>query len=428
MRRRLAFCRWFLGLVVFAAAPTLWAQVPRFSVGAITITNVGPQAASDSLIRGNIRVKEGEGYSRNAIDDDVRNLYATGFFSDVRVVEERRLDKVNLTYILQGKLKLTDLQFSGNKKYSTGKLKKKVTSKLGEPIDERKLFTDKDAILKMYQKAGLSETKVEYKIIPDERAGRGTVIYEIAEAPKIKLEDVYFDGASAFTQKKLRSKVKTRRWWWMSWITGSGKIKKDVLEDDKEKLAEFYRGEGYIDFDLKKVEIENRGPKKAAIHFEVSEGRQYKVGSVAVTNVTLFPTNEVVSKLKMGGGHNVHAQGLDPGLRGDAGPLRDEGIHRREDRCAAHPEHSKRDDGSHLRRDRGGPDPDREDRDQGQHQDQGPRHPPGVVGGAGRSLRHGQGQAQQAKAGRLELLRPGGGAAGADSRHQGQPQPCHCRE
>ena len=55
------------------------------------------------------------------------------------------------------------------------------------------------------QKAGLSETKVEYKIIPDERAGRGTVIYEIAEAPKIKLEDVYFDGASAFTQKKLRS-------------------------------------------------------------------------------------------------------------------------------------------------------------------------------------------------------------------------------
>jgi len=48
-----------LGLLLFAAAPTLWAQVPRvpLQIGQIVVTNIGPAMASDSLGRANIRVK-----------------------------------------------------------------------------------------------------------------------------------------------------------------------------------------------------------------------------------------------------------------------------------------------------------------------------------------------------------------------------------
>ena len=105
--------------------------------------------------------------------------------------------------------------------------------------------------------------------------------------------DVEFDGATAFKQKKLRKEVKTRRHWMFSWITGSGYIKDEVLEEDFEKLREFYRDNGYIDFEFREVhegtnfyngvQFLHPSPNKVIVRFLVSEGTKYKVGSVKFT-------------------------------------------------------------------------------------------------------------------------------------------------
>ena len=42
---------------------------------------MGPPAASDELVRANIRVKVGDTYTRTGVDDDVRTLYSTGLFT-----------------------------------------------------------------------------------------------------------------------------------------------------------------------------------------------------------------------------------------------------------------------------------------------------------------------------------------------------------
>jgi outer membrane protein assembly factor BamA len=47
-----------------------------------------------------------------------------------------------LTYIVQVRPRMTEIKLEGNKKVSDSKLKKKITVKVGEPLDEQKLFTD----------------------------------------------------------------------------------------------------------------------------------------------------------------------------------------------------------------------------------------------------------------------------------------------
>lgn len=255
---------------------------------------MGPPAASDELIRANIRVKVGDTYTRTGVDDDVRTLYATGLFYNIRVVEERSVDGISLIYVVQGKPILTDLRIEGNKKYSNKKILRKVTSKIGEPLDDRKLFADAQEIQKMYQKAGHQKTQVKYRTEIDENSGRGKVTFDIAEAPKVRIERVDFVGAEAFSQKKLRKVIKTRRRWMFSWLTGSGVLKDDQFEEDKEKLAEFYRDEGYIDFELKDVQFDYPDPGHMIIRLLISEGRQYKVGSVSFKGNELFPTEQIV--------------------------------------------------------------------------------------------------------------------------------------
>jgi outer membrane protein insertion porin family len=286
------------------------AQFQR-KVISITVSNVGPQVVSESLVRANIRVKEGDSYNRNSVDDDVRNLYATGYFHNVQVREQLSVDGISLLYLVQPRLKITEILFTGNKKYSTARLMKKVTVKVGEPLDDLKLFNDAQEIKKLYEKAGYPKTKVEAVPIPDERSGRASVTFEITESPKIRISDVAFEGAEAFTQRKLRRQLKTRRHWWLSWLTQSGVLKEDQFEDDKEKLIEFYREAGYIDFELKEVKQIPKGPRKVELRLVISEGSQYKVGAVDFKGVTLFTTNQVAEKLKMGVGETFTPKGLN---------------------------------------------------------------------------------------------------------------------
>ena len=317
------------GLVLFFALLTpARGQFSSAKISKIDIKHVGPASVSDEFIRANIRVKVGDPYLRAGIDDDVRNLYATGLFYNIRVAPpEVTPNGVVLTYVVQGKPRLTEIQFRGNKRFSDAKLRKKLSSKIGEPLDERKLFTDGQEIQKMYQKAGYPRTEVKPVSNVIEESGRATATFEITESPKVKIVEVDFVGAKAFSQRKLRKVMKTRRHWMFSWITGSGFLKDEQFEDDLEKLKEFYRDNGYIDFEIKEyapgvpVQFLNPTPRTMIIRFTIYEGSQYKVGSVKFTGNKIFTLAQITNGVRFvqaikPGKHVIFGQSTNAGWFG----------------------------------------------------------------------------------------------------------------
>jgi outer membrane protein insertion porin family len=229
------------------------------TVSKIEIRHVGPPAVSDSLARANIRIKEGDPYRPTAVDDDEKNLYATGYFYNIAVEKVPDEKGVKLVYKLQGNPQITDIKFVGNSKIKKKKLLKKVKSKVGEPMDETKLFTDTEEVRKVYEKAGYQKTTVRNTLSIDEAIGKATVTFEITEAPKVIIQEIRFDGAAQLTKKEikqLKKTLKTRRHWMFSWITGSGVIKEEEFTDDKDRIKDFYQEKGFIDFDLKDVQYD----------------------------------------------------------------------------------------------------------------------------------------------------------------------------
>jgi outer membrane protein insertion porin family len=303
---------WAIAVALFCFLPSVFPQAPA-RVAKINVRHVGPPAVSDELIRANIRVKPGDSYSKVNVDDDVRNLYTTGYFYNIRVNEELTREGLVLTYVVQGKPKLTDIKFQGNKKFNNKKLVKKVKSKIGEPLDEHRLFTDSQEIQKMYQKAGYQKTQAKYVLNTDENAGRGTVTFEIQEAAKVRIVDVEFVGAQAFSQRKLRKVIKTRRHWMFSWLTGSGTLKDEQFEDDKDKLGDFYRNEGYIDFEIKDIKFDYATPNRLRLRFVIDEGKRYKVGKVEFKGNKLFSTDEILKGLRRREGPKIKT-GLSMGV------------------------------------------------------------------------------------------------------------------
>ena len=76
------------------------------------------------------------------LDATLKNLYATGYFYNISVAQEPTDKGIKLVYSLQGNPVLTEIKFVGNTKFKNAKLLKKVTSKIGQSLDDRKLFTD----------------------------------------------------------------------------------------------------------------------------------------------------------------------------------------------------------------------------------------------------------------------------------------------
>ena len=288
------FFRLFGVWLLIGCASVAWAQMGGTKIDRVDIKYAGPATISEQFIRSHIRTKAGDIYRPNVTEDDIKGLYATEQFYNIRVSLDQADDGgVVLTYVVQANPRLTDIKIEGNNKLSNSKIRKKITAKVGQPLDQQKLFTDSQEIQKLYEKYGYAGTQIKPVVNIDEPAGRGTVTFEIVETPKIKIREVDFIGAAAFPQKTLRKEIKTRRRWMFSWITGSGVFKEDDFDDDRNQLVEFYHNHGYLDFEIKDAKLDHPKTNTMVIRFYVYEGRQYKVGSVAFTGNKLFNAEDI---------------------------------------------------------------------------------------------------------------------------------------
>jgi outer membrane protein insertion porin family len=67
------------GVLVLASAPSAEAAVIR------SVQVRGAQRTGEEAVRSNLTIRPGVSFSNNDIDESVRKLYATGYFSDVRI-------------------------------------------------------------------------------------------------------------------------------------------------------------------------------------------------------------------------------------------------------------------------------------------------------------------------------------------------------
>jgi len=152
------------------------------TVAKIIVTRIKqPQTLSEELIRQNISVKVGDNFDQVAVDRDVRDLYAIGFFHNLRVSKNNSEAGIILNYLVHEKPRLTTINFAGNTKFRETDLATILTSKVGGSLDERALFSDSQMIQERYVKSGFGNAKVKYSTKVNEDLGEGEATFEITE-------------------------------------------------------------------------------------------------------------------------------------------------------------------------------------------------------------------------------------------------------
>jgi outer membrane protein insertion porin family len=271
----------------------------------------GPKSVSKSVILANMRTTVGQPYSAAGVEEDVRNLYATGFFTNLRIQDEPLADGVKVIVIVVPKAIIKEIVVNGAKQIKEKRVRKETKAKVGDYLSEQQISTDADKIKEYYQNKGYDRVTVSYKIDVNEEFGRAVVTYNIKEGERAYVTDVEFVGNSVLTTKELRKQMKTRKKNFFSWINKSGLYKDDQFKEDLKKLRDYYQSKGYIDMEVKDVQMKYPEKDKMTVIITVFEGIQYHVGKISIEGNTIFTRDQIYAKFNMKDGSIYSPQGLE---------------------------------------------------------------------------------------------------------------------
>ncbi len=259
----------------------------------IDIQFIGPKTVAKSVILSNMRTSVGQVYSAASVEEDIRNLYATGFFTNLAIKDEPLGDGVKVNVIVQPKPLVKEIVIKGAGRIKESRVKKEVKSKLGEPLSEQQVSTDADKIKDMYLAKGYNQIQVSYKIDTNEEFGRSVVTFIISEGDRAYVTEVDFVGNQQLTTKELRKIMKTRKKNLLSFINKSGLFKEEDFHQDLDDLRTYYNSKGYIDMTVKDVKYDYPSKGEMKVTITVFEGIQYTVGKVDFTGNVIYSKQDL---------------------------------------------------------------------------------------------------------------------------------------
>ena len=279
-------------------------------VRAIEVQYAGASTISKEKILANMRTRVGRPYSEQIVEEDIRNLYNTGNISNVRIFGEPLTDGVKVIVVLQSKSQITELHIQGATKIKEASIKKKISAKVGDVLNEASLETDKQKIIDLYSGKGFNEVEVTYTVNVNERTGTASVIFTVNEGGKSKIRAVRFEGNTSVKKVELAKVLKTQHKGLMQLFSPTaGKLNADLLEEDVAAIKDLYQSKGFIDVVVAAPRIE-RNNGKVDVVFSITEGPKYHVGKVTYNGAKVLTVDEISKKAKIKPGAVYSPQGV----------------------------------------------------------------------------------------------------------------------
>ncbi len=264
----------------------------------VKINVTGNERIDTGFVMKSVKTKEGDQYSLDKIREDMKNIYKTGFFSDVQIdVQDSDKGKI-VTFIVIERPPIKAIFVSGNKQIKTSDIRDKVKIKTGTVLNTEKIKESMDEIKKHYASKGFYATKVSYEIDYEE-GYQATLKFFIEEPEKAYVKKIAFTGNKVFKDKTLKDYMKTKEKGFLSWFTGSGILDEEALEDDRKNIEAYYFDNGYVRamVGIPVVKLSD-DQKSITITLPVEEGKLYKVGSIEFTGDVLFTQQQFLGNMK----------------------------------------------------------------------------------------------------------------------------------
>jgi outer membrane protein insertion porin family len=261
------------------------------------ITVAGNKRIEVDAIERYINTKPGDAYVPSRLSSDLKSIYSMGYFEDIRIESKDTPFGKAITFYVQEKPTIRRIEFKGNNVYDDKEIEEALNIKSGSILNIFSIQKNLIRIEDLYKEKNYHNVTVDYEVKELEN-NQGDLLFLVKEGKKIKIEKIAFEGNAVYTEKELKKLIKTNEKGFWSWLTNSGELEKDVLNQDTIKLRNFYHNSGFIQAKIAEPIVEYQ-EHMISIKFKIDEGPKFKVGKVSVAGDLIFPEIELMEKLKI---------------------------------------------------------------------------------------------------------------------------------
>lgn len=266
-------------LIAAAAAfalPSALAVTP-FEIKDIRIEGI--QRTDPGTVFAALPFRIGDTYNDDKGAAALRALFATGLFSDVRIVIDGQVPVV----IVEERPIIATVNFIGLKEFDKDPLLKSLKDAgIGEglPFDKALIDRAEQEIKRQYLSRSLYGAEVVTTVTPIER-NRVNVTFTMNEGDAAKIKDIRIVGATAFSESTLLGLFDLTTGGWFTWYSKSDRYSRAKLNADLETLRAYYLNRGYLEFGIESTQV-TISPDKQDITITISirEGQPYTVTAV----------------------------------------------------------------------------------------------------------------------------------------------------
>ncbi|MFB9240807.1 outer membrane protein assembly factor BamA [Massilia antarctica] len=287
------FRRSLIGAAVLALCAGQALAVNPFVVKDIRVEGI--QRTEAGTVFSYLPVRVGETFNDEKSIAAIKALYATGFFKDVRLEEEKGV----LVVLVEERPAIATVDFTGTKEFEKDVLVKAL-KEIG--VGETKIF-DKASVdraeqelKRQYLSHGLYGVKITTTVTPIER-NRVTVMFNVDEGEVARIKQISIVGNKTFSDKDLREVLQLGTSGWFTWYTKADQYSKTKLTGDIESIKSFYLNRGYLEANVESTQVSITPDKKDIyLTINITEGEKYTVSGIKLEG-EMFGREEELKEL-----------------------------------------------------------------------------------------------------------------------------------
>jgi outer membrane protein insertion porin family len=287
----------------------------------------GNEAYGSETVQFFMTLREGESFDWATAQGDFRTLLNSDFFDDIQMTWEKVDGGIDIIVTVQERALLRAIRIEGSDKVDADGLLERMDLlelpvTLDQPIDRQRMRLAGDVLTTMLQgDEGLQFVQVSYSQQMSAEQGTGVdAVYDVVEGDTVRIENVYFEGATQFTQKEMRWMAKkTSEHWLFSFITKNDRYSPSGWEFDQLNIRNEYMRLGYLDMQFGAPEVEvydidqmwpQGDTRRLYVRIPIEEGSQYRLGSVVIEGNTRFSDEQLISLVPFAPGALIDVKGL----------------------------------------------------------------------------------------------------------------------
>ncbi|MEE9167987.1 MAG: outer membrane protein assembly factor BamA [Candidatus Neomarinimicrobiota bacterium] len=289
--------------ILFAVASFSFASAQSVqSVDILGVEVTGNNMTAASVIKYTSGLMEGKEISPGDFGRAVRKLWQTGLFSDVQIhLDRETVDGIFVTVEVEENPILGEVKIEGDKKKKKD-IEEALDLTTGQRLQPYLAKESVEKIRKLYGEDGYLKAEVDVELKDGNRDNVKDIVFNVRRNRKVKTREVRFTGSNAFSDRKLRRRLKNTKVqkWYLFWRSH---FEEKKFEEDKAALASFYRNRGYRDFRILSQSIEYEDDNGGmTIELKLYEGPQYYLRHLSWEGNVLYSEKELGSVLNLSKG------------------------------------------------------------------------------------------------------------------------------